>query len=155
MVQLHLHNYIDGGAKSQMRRTIYRATCKDGATRLGYLCFMVKRHLFRPATEKVFLRERNTGKLHAFRPETLAIWTMLTDVNGKPICNGDYVYRSDGLAGTRGYIRYSTDIAGFVFRSESTKYPKTEPLYRDITVTNDNHEYNIHYTYTLINKTKK
>ena len=149
MVRLKTDKLYSGG---HLRRPQYRAKCKDGVVRMGYLCFMVKRHWFRPATERIFLRESITGKLHRFHPETLACWTGIMDKDGKPICNGDYVLREDSYtsAKERGEIYYCNNFAGFVWVSLESTYKRTEPLYDEITVSNDGREYSVKYTYTLL-----
>jgi len=154
MIQLNLKHFHIGTPALNVRRALYRATCLDGKVRYGYLCIEVRRHLFRPADERIYLREDINGHLHRFHPETLAISTLLKDENGKPICNGDYVDRWDNITFTkmRGQICYCTDIAAFVFRSTDSRYPHTDILYKDETVVNDNREYKLHYTYVLVDK---
>ena len=151
MIRYDLKNLYSGG---QLRRPQYRAKCKDGRFRLGYLCFMVKKHWFGPATEKVYLRETITGKLYRFHPETLACWTGLKDKDGRPICNGDYILREDSYTGAqrRGEILYCQDVAAFVWRSLDSTYKNTDFLWKDLDIFNDSGEHNVHYTYTIINK---
>lgn len=151
MIRLKLQEFLDG---TQLRRPFYRATCKDGKTRLGYLCFYVKKHWLRPATEIVYLRENITGKLYRFRPETLALWTQLWDYNHKPICNGDHVLRRDSYTGAtlEGDILYCRDIAGFVWNCTDGKYKRVEPLYGDLSVTDGTHEFQVQYTYEIVRK---
>ena len=151
MIRLELNNLYSGG---HLRRPQYRARCKDGATRIGYLCFMVKKHWFRPATERVYLRESITGRLYRFHPETLACWTGVADTKGKPICNGDTVMREDSYTGATetGEIYYCANIAGFVWKSTDSKYKRVEPLYDAVTVSNDGHEYKVFYKYTILGR---
>ena len=153
MIRLDLKNYV---GTSRLRRPIYRAVCKDGHTRLGYLVFVAQRHWFRPATEKVFLRESITGRLHRFRPETLTIWTLLMDRESYPICNGDLVIRYESYTNTsvKGQVLYCNDVSGFVFVPESGKAARPEPMYTKITVCEEHGEYKLNYSYSLINKPK-
>ena len=153
MIRLELKNFLTG---TMVRRPLYRAVCKDGATRMGYLCFMVKKHWFRPSTEAVYLREQVTGRLYKFRSESLAIWTMTVDTNGRPICNGDYVMRTDSRSDVSilGQICYCTDIAGFVFRTVNEKYERTEPMYEVMSVTCHTYEVKVKFSYTIVDKPK-
>ena len=151
MIRLKIQDLLTA---TQMRRPLYRATCKDEKVRMGYLCFYIKKHFLRPSTEVVCLRESASGKLYKFRPESLAIWTQVNDKNGKPICNGDIVIRHDSYTGksSEGVIAYSRDIAGFVWNSTDRKYKRIEPLYGNITVSDNNHEFQVQYTYEIVKK---
>lgn len=151
MINLLVSSFLPTEPHKAESRAMYRATTLTGEVIVGQLVTIARRTLFRGYKTKDYIRGYITGRLHSFRANTLALCTGVNDENGKPICNGDKVYRWDSYTKKAwpGEVRYSTQIGAWIFCQIGSTYNHRDLLMTEMNIQENNNEFTITYKYTL------